>query len=105
MPKDASARTIRIATFNASLNRATAGGLVDDLRKDDCVQARNVAEIIQRVAPDIVVLQEFDYDPRGEGIRLFQSAYLAKSQNGAPGIEYSYVYQPPVNTESRPAWI
>ncbi len=90
--------TVRLATFNASLNRETSGALLADLRAEDCEQARNVAEVIQRVAPDILVLQEFDYDPGGESLRVFQRRYLATSQNGAPAINYPYVYQPSVNT-------
>ncbi len=37
---------VRFATFNASLNRETAGGLVQDLATPANAQARNVAEII-----------------------------------------------------------
>ena len=74
---------IRIATFNCSLNRASAGELRRDLATPDNAQARAVAEIIQRVRPDILLLQEFDYDAGGESLRAFQANYLARSQNGA----------------------
>ena len=78
------ARTrIRIATFNASLNRASQGALLESMRTPDDPQVRAVAEIIQRVRPDILLLQEFDFDADGAALRAFQSNYLARSQNGA----------------------
>ena len=53
---------IRIATFNCSLNRGSDGALRRDLATPGNAQAAAVAEIIQRVRPDILLLQEFDYD-------------------------------------------
>ena len=47
---------LKFATFNASLNRNTEGQLVTDLSTPDNVQAQNVAEIIQRVNPDILLI-------------------------------------------------
>ena len=55
--------TIRVATFNASLARKGAGVLIDDIaRRDGQVMA--VAEILQRVRPDILLINEIDYDPQ-----------------------------------------
>src|SRR3712207_4860323 len=74
-PADAASRTgLRVATFNVSLNRPAQGLLREHLASpgvDDVYrrQASNVAEVIQRVRPDIVLLNEFDYDP--EAARLF----------------------------------
>ncbi|WP_052055373.1 phytase [Myxosarcina sp. GI1] len=89
---------IRFATFNVSLNRNEAGELIADLSSPDNQQAKNVAEIIQRQNPDVVLLNEFDYDPEGEGIELFQDNYLSVSQNGVAPVEYPYVYLAPSNT-------
>lgn len=47
---------MRIATFNCSLNRPAQGQLQRDLSTPDDRQARAVAEIIQRVNPDILLL-------------------------------------------------
>jgi len=69
---------IRIATFNCSLNRAGEGDLRRDLATPDDVQARAVAEIIQRVRPDILLLQEFDFDAAGESLQAFKANYLAR---------------------------
>lgn len=89
--------TVRFATFNASLNRATEGQLVRDLSTPDDPQIRNVAEIIQRTRPEVLLLQEFDFSGT-TGPALFQDNYLGRSQNGAEPIRYRYAYTAPVNT-------
>jgi hypothetical protein len=89
---------LRIATFNCSLNRATGGGLIRSLSTPDDTQARAVAEIIQRVNPDVLLLQEFDHDADGEALRLFQTHYLARAQNGAQPVSYAYTFSASSNT-------
>jgi len=91
-------RKLRVATFNAYLNRSEQGGLVTDLSDPSDPQIRAVAEIIQRVRPDVLLLNEFDHDPEGEALRLFQENYLSVSQNGARPIHYPYVFNAPSNT-------
>ncbi|MFC7327439.1 endonuclease/exonuclease/phosphatase family protein [Marinactinospora rubrisoli] len=90
--------TVRFATFNASLNRAAEGRLVEDLSTGDNAQARTVAEIIQRSRPDVLLVNEFDYDADGTGAALFQRNYLSVGQGGAEPIEYPYRYTAPSNT-------
>ncbi|SEA80529.1 phytase [Rubrimonas cliftonensis] len=89
---------IRVATFNASLNRNNAGQLIDDLSTPDNQQARNAAETIQRAAPDVLLINEFDYDAGGVAADLFRDNYLAVAQNGAAPVDYPYVYVAPSNT-------
>ena len=72
-PKEAD---VRFATFNASLNRSFAGQLVADLSTPANQQARNVAETIQRIRPDVLLINEFDFDAAGTALRLFQDNYL-----------------------------
>ena len=91
-------RVVRFATFNASLNRDRAGQLVRDLTSGENQQARNVAEIIQRVRPDVLLINEFDYDDSGRAPELFQKNYLAVAQNGAEPIAYPHRVYLPVNT-------
>ena len=81
------ADTVRFATFNASLNRDKAGDLVRDLSTPDNIQAGNVAEIIQRVRPDVLLINEFDYDPEGKAVELFRKNYLKVGRNGTEPIE------------------
>ncbi len=89
---------VRFATYNASLNRNTAGQLVADLSTPDNVQAKAVAEVIQRLDPDIVLVNEFDYDDGHVALDLFQTNYLSVAQNGAEPVEYPYAYTAPSNT-------
>jgi hypothetical protein len=89
---------LRIATFNCSLNRPALGGLRASLATPDDAQARAVAEIIQRVKPDILLLQEFDYDADGESIAEFQRNYLSVAQNGAKALEFPYTFSAESNT-------
>ncbi len=89
---------MRFATFNASLNRAAAGELVQDLSTRDDAQAATVAEIVQRERPDVLLLNEFDYVPDHAAADLFRTNYLEVSQHGARPIDYPYVYVAPSNT-------
>jgi len=90
--------SVRFATFNASLNRFNAGDLVVDLSTPDNAQAQTIAEIIQRTHPDVILINEFDYDENGTAAELFQENYLSVSQNGADPIEYGYYFVAPSNT-------
>lgn len=99
----AQAASIRFATFNASLNRNTEGQLISDLSTPNNTQAQTVAEIIQRVNPDVLLINEFDFDPNGTAVQLFQENYLSIGQNisGAgvtTPVEYAYRYVAPSNT-------
>lgn len=89
---------VRFATFNASLNRAAAGQLVSDLSTPGNAQARTVAEIVQRIDADVLLVNEFDYVPGGVAADLFRENYLEVSQNGAAPVEYPYAYVAPSNT-------
>jgi hypothetical protein len=89
---------VRFATFNASLNRATEGALIADLSTPGDTQARTVAEIIQRARPDVLLINEFDFDAQGRAAALFQDNYLSRGQNGAAPVHYGYRYTAPSNT-------
>ena len=91
------AATVRVATFNTSLYSERAGGLVERLRNDDPA-ARKIAAVIQHQRPDILLLNEFDYDADGTAADLFQQRYLAVPQYGQAEISYPYRYVAPVNT-------
>ena len=74
----------RVATFNTSLYSDEAGGLVARLRGDDA-PARRIAATIQHVRPDVLLLNEFDYDEAGEAAGLFVGRYLGEGQHGQIG--------------------
>jgi hypothetical protein len=100
LPSAAGAKsaTIRFATFNASLNRNFAGQLVSDLSTPSNAQAAAVAEIIQRVRPDVLLINEFDFVAGGLAAELFQDNYLSVAHNGAAAIEYPHYFVAPSNT-------
>jgi hypothetical protein len=89
---------VRFSTFIASLNRSNAGDLVRDLSTPGNLQAGTVAEIVQRTRPDVLLVNEFDFDASGEALRLFQDNYLSVSRNGSTPIDYPYRYTAPSNT-------
>lgn len=105
---------VRFAQFNASLNRNAEGQIINDfsnppipdergitIPQDVRVQqAKNVAEIIQRTNPDVLLINEFDFfspNPT-EAVRLFQQNFLSVSQNGTTPVDYPYFYIAPSNT-------
>ncbi|MBU2863681.1 choice-of-anchor J domain-containing protein [Reinekea forsetii] len=89
---------VRVATFNAYLNRSSEGQILADAQSGEDAQIKNVAEIIQRVRPHVVLLQEFDYVADGSAVKALQENYLSNGLNGAEGIDYPYVYLAESNT-------
>jgi hypothetical protein len=89
---------VRFATFNASMNRSNAGDLSVELSSPGSPQPDAIAEIIQRVRPDILLINEFDYDPDGLAAQHFQDNYLSVHHDDAQPIIYSYRYVAPSNT-------
>ncbi len=100
---------LRIATFNVSMealnyvehapNSKTqvSGNELTKALQENKQQIKNIAEIIQRVNPDIILLNEFDRI-NDKNIHYFLTHYLAESQNGQAAISYPYLYQGAVNT-------
>lgn len=100
--------SLRVATFNVSMDASNylsneevqkqgATALTDALAQQH-PQIKAIAEIIQHIRPDVLVLNEFDYVDENKGINVFRSDYLLQSQNGESPIDYPYVYLAPVNT-------
>ena len=90
-------QSLCVATFNTALSQ-NRRALKASLQGGQNAQAKRIAEIIQRTQPDILVLQEVDWDASGEALKIFMEDYLAVSQEGAPAQSYPYIYQPTVNT-------
>ncbi len=87
---------MRFATFNASLNRNFAGQLGAELATPGSAQPDVIAEIIQRTRPDVLLINEFDYDPAA--LANFQTNYLSIAHGSAVPIDYPYTYIAPSNT-------
>lgn len=89
---------LKVATFNASLFRQRQGELLEDLEGGQDSSAKRVAEVLQRVQPDVFLINEFDYDAGGEAAKIFAEQYLAQAQNGATPFGELFVYVPESNT-------
>jgi len=90
--------SVRFATYNASLNRFNAGDLATELAVPGSAQPDVIAEVIQRTRPDVLLINEFDYDAGGVAAAEFQQNYLSVPHDGAAGIVYPYRYVAPSNT-------
>ncbi len=91
-------KTIRVATFNAALYGNQSGQLVSRLRGGKNPQAHKIAAIVQTIRPDILLVNEIDYDEKGLVVKLFGKDYLNVGQRGRAAIEYPYRYAVPSNT-------
>lgn len=99
---------IKVATFNVSMessNYLPRGDMGDNtvlakiLANGDNPQVKNIAAIIQRVRPDVLLLNEFDYIEKPKlGIQAFIKNYLNQAQPGSEPIDYPYFYYSTVNT-------
>ncbi len=116
----ANGTNIRFAQFNASLNRNADGQLINDLsnpvipdtraigaadspNRNQALrvqQAKNAAEIIQRNNPDVLLINEFDFNTANptKAVELFINNFLKVGQNGASPVYYKYFYIAPSNT-------
>jgi hypothetical protein len=100
---------LTFATYNVSMesdNYSPKGAmgkseqiLIYQLNSGHNTQIRNIAQIIQTVRPDVILLNEFDYVKDPElGVKAFVKNYLNVSQGGATAIDYPYYYYSTVNT-------
>lgn len=63
--------TYRIATYAAPLSRDGPGLLLRDLRKGDDPAIAAIIDVIGHVAPDVILLTDFDYDLGGQALDAF----------------------------------
>ena len=89
------AHSVRVATFNVAMGLPEPGQLGRVLAAGEDQQLQQVAAILQEVRPDIVLLNEFDFDPATDAAALFNDNYLA---HGPDPIHYPYHFRAPVNT-------
>lgn len=99
---------VRLATFNIQelswekLNQADAEGR--GIHPQVCA----AAEVLQRVRPDIVLINEIDYTgpvdddgpspPDRDAVQALRERYLAVSQDGLEPLQYEYAYFAATNT-------
>lgn len=89
---------LRVATFNVSLFGTSAGQVASTLNRENFAPALALAATLQEVRPDIVLLNELDYDADGTAVQRLKDNFLSVSQGGRDPIDYAHVYIPTVNT-------
>ena len=91
---------MRVATFNVSLGRRGPGVLLKGIMSGKDAQVLAVVAIIQRVRPDILLLNEFDAD----FANLALDAFRGELGSGEGAINYPYFYAP-MGNEGVPSWL
>lgn len=94
----AAERSVRFAQFNIwELSRAKLDE-TDALGRGASRQLRRAAEILQRVRPEVLLINEIDVDAERANVRLLQERYLGVAQSGQQPLSYPHVYFEEVNT-------
>ncbi len=89
LPAAAEAEKLRIAFYNTDLSRDGPGLLLRDILRDDD-QARAVAAIVARVAPDILVLSAVDWDAGGHAMAALSGLFAAAGHR----LDHSFTARP-----------
>jgi len=87
---------VRVASFNIALASLEPDGVMRELESSS-KRIDNIAKIIQLVSPDILFIQELQYDPEGKHLQAFKEHYLEVDQGKSSGIFYPYCYHFPTN--------
>ncbi len=91
-------KPIRFATYNVEeLSRVKLDD-VDARGRGRNAQLLKAAEIVQRARPDVLLINEIDFDEPRANARLFLERYLRHGQGGQAGLDFEHVYFEPVNT-------
>lgn len=91
-------KTIRVATYNIAMHRYSTGQLTEELSGQESKQAAGIAEVIQRVRPDILLLCEFDYEEDKAALKHLLTNYLEQGQGDQQPISYPHTFSAPSNT-------
>ena len=89
---------VRFATFNVAMGLHDPGALGQRLEDGNDSGLESLAEILQRVRPDVLLLNEFDYQAEIDAAKWLHRNYLEVSQNGLQPIAYPWSYSATVNT-------
>lgn len=88
---------VRVATFNAALNRERPGQLLEELEAGS-EAARAIAEVVQRNEVDVLLVCELDRDEAARTAEVLCAKYLAVPQNGQTPIDFAFRLVLPCNT-------
>ncbi len=90
--------SVRVATLNSSLFRPRSNELSLELEGGSSTHAKSIAAMVQRVRPDILLINELDYEPGGNNATKLNSLYFGIGQHGEKAIVFPHVYSAEVNT-------
>ncbi len=90
----AAADSLRVAAWDIGLTRDGPGLLLADLAEPDDAAVRAAVEVIQTVRPDILLLNGFDDDRRGQALDAFRALVAA----GPDGLAYPQAFHAQVNS-------
>jgi endonuclease/exonuclease/phosphatase family metal-dependent hydrolase len=91
--------TFRVATFNvfelscAKIDAVDSGG-----ERGAHLQLRKAAEVLRRVQPDVLLINEIDYSADANCARRFADRYLASRRDGLAPLDLPHLAYLPVNT-------
>lgn len=88
----------RVAAFNVALFADQSDGVRQRLAGGADPATRKLAAIIQRQRPDLLLLNEVDYDAASALADVLQREYLEVGQHGEAPIHYAHRFMAPVNT-------
>ena len=99
---DQAISTVRFATYNVSLFRDREGELLADLSAGKDQQAHKLATVIQHINPDVLLLNEFDFEATGKAADAFCDHYLGVEHTvdelTTSAVNYPYRYFSESNT-------
>lgn len=107
-PPAAAPGTLRVAAYNASLYRREQGALARELAAPGSAQPANIAAVLQDLRPDLLLINEFDYDgeptddhtvrPPAPAALAFVRNYLEVGQEGRTPLGCPTLFSAPSNT-------
>jgi hypothetical protein len=80
-----------VATWGAELSRDGPGLLLRDIARGSDPQVAAALDVIATVAPDVLLLTDFDHDPGGEALAVFRARLAAAD------IDYPHAVSLPSN--------
>lgn len=97
-PAGLRAEAVRFATWNVAMGLAEEGELARRLASGEDPGLKKLAEVLQRMRPDVILLNEFDYQEGVDAAGLLNRHYLSVPQRGREPIAYPFAFSAPVNT-------
>jgi len=96
---EARVSSVRLAVYNIQELTAAKLDEIDSAGRGKNPQLRRAAEIVQRVRPDILLINEIDFDAaQRRNAARFRDRYLNVSQAGQAPLDYPHIFFAPVNT-------